>query len=53
MTSVNPSFLCTTPAKKPRTECCCHPVTFMMAAIVAPWGRLNIASCWPAWNRCA
>ena len=22
---------------------CCHPVSFMMAAIVAPWGRPNIA----------
>jgi hypothetical protein len=42
-TSVSPSFLRTTPAKKPRTECCCHPVTFMMAAIVVPWERLNIA----------
>src|SRR5271169_3338744 len=42
--SVSPSFLRTTPAKKPRTECCCHPVTFMMAAIIAPWGRLNIAN---------
>jgi hypothetical protein len=34
--SVCPSFLRTTPAKKPRTECCCHPVSFMMAAIVVP-----------------
>src|SRR6516164_10668818 len=34
--SVNPSFLRTTPAKKPRTECSCQPVTFMMAVIVAP-----------------
>jgi hypothetical protein len=25
-----------TPAKKPRTECCCHPVAAMMAAIVVP-----------------
>src|SRR4051812_37885879 len=31
-----PSFLRTTPAKKPRTECCCHPVAFMIAAIVIP-----------------
>src|SRR5215475_14352496 len=46
--SVNPSFLRTTPAKKPRTECSCQPVTFMMAAIVAPLGcssRLRTASC--------
>ena len=34
--SVKPSFLRTTPAKKPRTECCCHPVAFMIAAIVVP-----------------
>src|SRR5438445_11778870 len=26
------------PAKKPRTECCCQPVAFMMAAIVVPLG---------------
>src|SRR6516162_11874404 len=46
--SVNPSFLRTTPAKKPRTECSCQPVAFMMAAIVAPLGcpsRLRTASC--------
>src|ERR1700751_85364 len=30
-----------TPAKKPRTECCCQPVAFMMAGIVAPSGRLS------------
>src|SRR5436190_19105725 len=36
--SVNPSFLRTTPAKKPRTECCCQPVAFMIAAIVTPLG---------------
>src|SRR5262245_12011446 len=29
------------PAKKPRTECCCHPVDFMIAAIVVPLGRLS------------
>jgi hypothetical protein len=34
--SVRPSFLRTTPAKKPRTECCCQPVAFTIAAIVAP-----------------
>src|SRR6266436_10289819 len=39
--SVNPSFLRTTPAKKPRTECCCHPVAFVIAAIVVPLGCLS------------
>src|SRR5437660_6793785 len=39
--SVKPSFLRTTPAKKPRTECCCHPVAFMIAAIVVPLGCLS------------
>src|SRR5262249_31304280 len=39
--SVKPSFLRTTPAKNPRTECCCHPVAFMMAAIVVPLGCLS------------
>src|SRR5262245_31591273 len=43
--SVKPSFLRTTPAKKPRTECCCHPVAFMIAAIVVPLGRLRTVSC--------
>ena len=35
-------------AKKPRTECCCQPVAFMMAAIVVPFGclsRARTASC--------
>src|ERR1019366_382975 len=41
--SVKTSFLRTTPAKKPRTECCCQPVAFMMAAIVAPLGCLSTA----------
>jgi hypothetical protein len=41
-TGASPSFLHTTPAKKPRTECCCHPVTFMIAAIVVPCGRLGM-----------
>jgi hypothetical protein len=36
---MRPSFLSTTPAKNPRTECCCQPVTFMMAGIVEPCGR--------------
>jgi hypothetical protein len=33
----------TTPARKPRTECCCQSVTAMIAAIVAPAGFLSIA----------
>src|ERR1700738_4081605 len=33
----------TTPARKPRTECCCQPVAFIIAAIVAPGGDCNIA----------
>src|SRR5262249_38930065 len=37
-------FLRTTPAKKPRTECCCQRVARMMAAIVAPSGRPSMAS---------
>ncbi len=32
-----------TPAKKPRTECCCQSVTVMIAAIVAPVGIRSIA----------
>jgi hypothetical protein len=39
-----PRLLRTTPAKKPRTECCCQWVARMMAAIVAPSGRSSIAS---------
>jgi hypothetical protein len=31
------SFLRTTPARKPRTECCCHPVAFIIAAMVVPF----------------
>lgn len=27
-----------TPARKPRTECCCQPVAFIIASIVAPEG---------------
>ena len=34
----------TTPARKPRTECCCQPVSLVIAAIVAPAGERNIAS---------
>src|SRR5712672_2544381 len=40
---MRPSFLRTTPAKKPRTECCCQPVAFMIVAIVAPLGWLSSA----------
>ena len=36
--SYRPSFLRTTPARKPRTECCCHSVAVMIVAIVAPAG---------------
>src|SRR4051794_36243370 len=42
------SFFLTTPAKKPRTECCCQPVAFMMAAIVVPlasWSIFRTAAC--------
>src|SRR6516165_1955683 len=42
--SVKPSFLRTTVAKKPRIECCCQPVVFMMAAIVTPVGCSRRAS---------
>src|SRR5262249_27890355 len=46
--SVSPSFFFTTPAKKPRTECGCHPVTFEIAAMVVPplaWSRPRTRSC--------
>src|SRR5215204_5206715 len=33
----------TTPARKPRTECCCQPVAFIMAAMVAPEGDCSNA----------
>jgi hypothetical protein len=33
----------TTPARKPRTECCCQPVAFIIASIVAPAGDRSIA----------
>src|SRR5258708_35342177 len=42
-TRPRPSFLRTTPARKPRTECCCQSVAVMIAAIVAPAGIRNIA----------
>src|SRR5258708_30562819 len=32
-----------TPARKPRTECCCQSVAIMIAAIVAPAGVRSIA----------
>ena len=46
--SVNPSFFFTTPARKPRTECGCQPVTFEIAAMVLPplaWSRPMTRSC--------
>ena len=46
--SVSPSLFFTTPAKKPRTECGCQPVTFEMAAMVVPplaWSRPRTRSC--------
>src|SRR3954453_4161193 len=42
------SFFLTTPAKKPRTECCCQSVAFMIAATVVPFGSpsiFNTADC--------
>src|SRR5260370_33239020 len=33
----------TTPARNPCTECCCQPVAFIIAAIVAPAGDCSIA----------
>jgi hypothetical protein len=43
-TRLRPSFLRTTPARKPRTECCCHSVAFIIAAIVAPPGARKSVS---------
>jgi hypothetical protein len=43
-TRLSLSFFLTTPAKKPRTECCCQSVAFMIAAIVVPFGCRNIPS---------
>src|SRR6516165_4961960 len=46
--SASPSFFFTTPAKKPRTECGCQPVTFEIAAMVVPplaWSRPRTRSC--------
>src|SRR5437867_281120 len=46
-TFLDPSFslrrLRTTPARKPRTECCCQPVASIIASIVAPPGDFSIA----------
>src|SRR5258708_2153345 len=42
-TRLSPSFLRTTPARKPSTECCCHSVAAMIAAMVAPAGIRSIA----------
>src|SRR5467141_1208756 len=42
-TRLSPSFLRMTPARKPRTECCCQSVTAMIAAIVALVGTRSIA----------
>src|SRR5258707_12049993 len=42
-TRLRPSFLRTTPARKPRTECRCQSVAAMIAAIVAPAGVRSIA----------
>src|SRR5215204_2531219 len=35
-TNLSFSFVRTTPARNPRTECCCQSVSFIIAAIVAP-----------------
>src|SRR5215470_4702166 len=46
--SVSPSFFLTVPARKPRTECGCHPVIFEIAAMVVPpftWSRQRTRSC--------
>src|SRR5216684_810900 len=43
-TRLRPSFFLTTPAKNPRTECCCQSVAFMIAAIVVPFGSCSIFS---------
>src|SRR5258707_10264212 len=43
-TRLRSSFFLTTPAKKPRTECCCQSVAFMIAAIVVPFGSYSILS---------
>src|ERR1700688_1128617 len=42
-TRMRTSFFRTTPARKPRTECCCHSVTVTRDAIVAPADVRSIA----------
>jgi hypothetical protein len=42
--SFSASFLRTTPAKNPRTECGCQPVDVMIVAMVAPLGLRNRTS---------
>src|SRR5258706_12518748 len=42
-TKLRPSFLRTTPARKPRTECCFQCVAGMIAAIVVPAGARSSA----------
>src|ERR1700722_4061196 len=42
-TRLRPSFLRSTPARKPRTECCCQSVAVMIAAIVVPAGARSSA----------
>jgi hypothetical protein len=42
--SASLSFFLTTPAKKPRTECCCQSVAFMIAGTVVPLALPSIAS---------
>src|SRR5467141_249371 len=42
-TRLSPSFLRTTPARKPRTEWCCQSVAVTRDAIVAPAGVRSIA----------
>src|SRR5438876_2166270 len=42
--SLSPSFLRTTAARKPRTVCGCQPVERTMVAIVVPFGRRRSAS---------
>src|SRR6185437_1641403 len=43
-TRLSLSFFLTTPAKKPRTECCCQSVAFIIAAMLAPFGAYSIFS---------